>query len=372
MSFPRLSIRLDRIEENVRRVVERCSASGISLVGVTKGLCGAPEVARAMREGGCVALADSRVENLRHLREARIDAELHLIRIPMASEMEEALRVADVILVSQSEALRSLDEAARSSGRSVEAILMVDLGDLREGIWPEAEEIASVAATIRSLRRVRMRGVGANLGCFGGVLPSEENLSRLVSIRDRLAEACGLPLRIVSGGATSSLILLEEGRMPAGVNQLRVGEAILLGADSTGMRSIPWLHQDTMVFEAQVVESRRKPSVPVGTIGADAFGNVPTFPERGIRRRFVVAAGRQDVRPEGLSPLLPGLEVLGASSDHLILDAEEAAGEGWGSLIPFRPSYGAMLAAATSEYVEKRFLSGPPERSDFEERPETR
>jgi predicted amino acid racemase len=358
MSHPLLRVRIDRIRENARAVVDRCAASGIRVVGVAKGICGEPRVARAMAEGGCVALGDSRLDNLERLREARIGVPLHLIRIPMEEEISRAARIADLVLISDVRALRALDEAADREGRRIGVTLMMDMGDLREGFWPDEENLRGLAELLPRLKSVEPVGVGVNLGCFGGVLASPENLGRLVAIRDELASRTGLSLPVVSGGATLSLVLLERGEMPPGVNELRVGEAILLGTDVTGTRDIPWLRQDTMLFEAQVVEERRKPSVPVGRVGADAFGNVPVFEDRGIRRRAIVAAGRQDVRPEGLTPLDPGVRVLGASSDHLILDVEEAPRVRWGSLVTFQPSYGAMLAAATSSYVLKEYRDG--------------
>jgi len=105
-------------------------------------------------------------------------------------------------------------------------------------------------------------------------------LDKLVQVGRELEELLGYKLEIYSGGGTSSLALVEKGIMPLGINQLRVGEAILLGSDVTGRRSIPYLHRDTMVLEAEVIELGRKPSVPIGAVGADAFGNVPTFVDK--------------------------------------------------------------------------------------------
>lgn len=144
--------------------------------------------------------------------------------------------------------------------------------------------------------------------------------------------------------------------MPSGVNHLRIGEAILLGRDVSRNRVLPGMHRDAFLFEAEIIELRRKPSVPIGTIGADAFGNVPVFKDRGVRLRAILAAGRQDVVPEGLFPTAGGVHVLGASSDHLLLDVEDMVpAPRLGDVLSFEMSYGAMLAAATSPYVAKRF-----------------
>ncbi len=351
MSYPQLVIDRVAISENAAGIVSRCNKAGIAVAGVTKGVSAQPDLARIMKEAGCVWLADSRLANIRRLREAAVEGPFLLLRIPMPQEIPELFDLADMTLVSMAETIDLLDRHGRDSSREIGTIVMIDLGDLREGFWPD--EIEAVAEAYRRAPRVRCCGIGVNFGCFGGVLPTASNLSRLVVIARELERYLGTKMQIFSGGATSSLALLEKGELPEEINQLRIGEAILLGSDVTGNRLIPWLRQDTMTFEAQIVEVRCKPSVPIGIIGADAFGNVPVFEDRGKRLRAIVASGRQDIRPEGLVPQLPGAEILGASSDHLLLDVEDCHPSlKLGDIISFRVDYGAMMAATTSRYVE--------------------
>lgn len=229
-------------------------------------------------------------------------------------------------------------------------IVMADLGDLREGVWMgRMEKIASV---LKSSPRVHCVGVGVNFGCFGGVLPVPEKLEQLLSIGREFERDLGYPLPIRSGGSTSSLLLLERCAIPNGINNLRVGEGILIGTDVTGSRDIPWLHRRTMCLEAEIVEVYRKPSVPVGPLGLDAFGGKPVFEDRGERLRVIVAVGRQDVRIEGLTPEMPGAVILGGSSDQMIVDVEDVRHEpSLGEKMRFFPDYGAMLALSTSPYV---------------------
>ena len=350
---PKLRIRLNKIQDNASKVVDLCKSAKIEIGGVTKGVCGNISVARAMIDGGCSFLADSRIKNIINLKKWNLDVPFMLLRLPMPSEIDEVVSLVDSTLVSMPEVVKLIDEACRIQKSYHDVIVMIDVGDLREGIWPSESEIENMAKTLKGCQRVRCMGVGTNVGCFGGVLPSPENLDKLVQVGSELEELLGYKLEIYSGGGTSSLALVEKGIMPLGINQLRVGEAILLGSDVTGRRSIPYLHRDTMVLEAEVIELGRKPSVPIGAVGADAFGNVPTFVDKGVRLRGILAIGKQDVRLKGISPLQEGVYVLGASSDHLILDLEELAGEiTIGSTISFKVDYGAMLAATTSPYVK--------------------
>ena len=352
--YPRLLIDPGKVRENAAEVVRRAGELGITVFGVTKGFCADPAVALAMVEGGCPVLMDSRVANLRRLRKAGFRVPLMLLRIPMLSELSAMLEVADGTVVSMPETVLALEKACEAAGKTAEVMVMADVGDLREGLWPD--EMEGMGKVLASCRRVRCMGVGTNIGCFGGVLPTPENMNLLVECRDRLAEGMGAPVDIVSGGATSSLELVENGNMPRGVNNLRVGEAILLGTNTGRMQEIPWLHRDAFILEAEIVEVRTKPSKPIGSIGADAFGKVPVFEDRGRRLRAIAAVGKQDAKIDGLIPLDPGVTVLGASSDHLTLDVEDCpARPVLGGLVRFKLDYGAMLALTTSHYVEKAY-----------------
>jgi predicted amino acid racemase len=89
---------------------------------------------------------------------------------------------------------------------------------------------------------------------------------------------------------------------------------------------------------------------------ADAFGRYRQFEDRGLRERALLDVGREDVDVEGLTPLDPGMEVLGASSDYLVVDVTQAAADvRVGDEVAFALSYGALLAAMDSAYVDKRY-----------------
>lgn len=355
LRYPEITIRTDTIRENAEKIVRLCSARGINVWGVTKGVSANPKVAFSMLEGGCVGVADSRMDNIRKLRLYGIREPIMLLRIPMPGEIDEVASLADVCLISMPDTVMMLEKACQNEQREVGIIIMVDLGDLREGIWPD--EVGIMAETLARCRWVRCLGVGSNFGCLSGVLPTVTNLSLLLSIGREFETILGYSLDMFSGGATSSLSLVEDGSMPMGVNQLRIGEAILLGVEISTGRIIPYLSQDAIRISAEVVEVRKKPSFPLGETGADAFGNKPVFEDRGVRRRAIVAIGRQDTRPEGLLPVDNGISIIGASSDHLTLDVEESDRQiGLGDVITFSPDYGATLAATTSVYVRTRTI----------------
>ena len=263
MSGPQVAIDLGRIERNARVVAERCAAAGIKVFGVTKGTCGMPQVARAMLRGGVAGIAESRFENIRRLRDSGITAPIMLLRSPPISRVEEVVRSVDVSLQSELAIIRELSRIAEPMGRVPDILLMIDLGDLREGIWPN--DLVPTVEQILPLKGVRIAGIGTNLGCFGAILPTEENLGQLVAHAYKVESLTGRPLDFISGGASSSLTLLLDGRLPAGINNLRVGEAILQGGLET-FRDPPWaeLEYDACRLTCDIIEVKMKPSRPIG------------------------------------------------------------------------------------------------------------
>lgn len=353
--YPKMKIDLDKIEINTRNVVKLCKPLGVGVMGISKGVCGDPEVARRMIVAGVCWMGDSRIENIRGLREAGIDVPLFMLRIPMVSEASEVAKWADGSFVSSFVVAESLSKAAISLGKELKLILMVEMGDLREGVLQE--QLFSVAKQISELPNVELYGIGANFACYGGVIPEANVLDRLVKMAEKIREQLGIALPIVSGGNSSSVYLLPD-KLPCGITQLRLGEAILLGQEAIWRQPVVGSFQDAFILEAEVVEVETKPSLPEGEIGIDAFGRIPVFEDRGLRKRAIVAVGRQDTVPEDLKACLEGIEILGASSDHMILDIEDAREKiAIGDILSFQVRfYGALLQGHTSKYVEKSYL----------------
>ena len=352
-----LFVDLARIRDNARRVV--AALGRVEVVGVTKVSCGSPEVGAALLEGGAVALGESRLENAERLRGAGIAAPLWLLRAPPPGLADATVRLCDVSLQSELETVAALDAAAGRQGRRHGVVAMVELGDLREGMMPA--ELPAFAEAVEGLGHVELLGVGVNLTCYGAVVPDEDNLGRLAELAAAVERRLGRRLRYVSGGNSGSLDVALSGRLPAAVTSLRIGESILLGVDTLTREPLPLgLHLDAFTLAAPVIECLEKPSLPMGRQAQDAYGNRPVFgADRGIRRRAICALGRQDAPPEGLRPLDPRIAVLGASSDHLILDVHDLERPpALGDPVSFVPTYVATLQLFTSPYVHKVFT--PP------------
>ena len=234
---------------------------------------------------------------------------------------------------------------------------MVELGDLREGVLPD-DVVPFVRRTLE-LPGIRIAGLGANLSCFGGVVPSTNNMTGLVALAEEVERTLGFELELISGINSSGLELIASGAMPARVNQARIGEAILLGRETVRRRPWPGTRQDAFVLRAEVLERKRKHSVPVGETTEDAFGRRPSFTDRGERERVLLNIGREDIDVGSLTPLDPGVIILGASSGYLVADVTDVGRQVTvGDELAFQPGYGALLAAMSSEYVKKRLTKG--------------
>ena len=356
--YPVLEIDLGKLEHNLREIMTRCAASGIQVAGVVKGFTAWPEIARIYERCGCLYLASSRIGQLKRLREAGIQTPLMLLRVPMLSELDEVAEIADISLQSEPEVLRQLDAAAAGvcAARRHKVILMADLGDLREGFWNRQELIGTAVEVERNLPHLELAGIGTNLTCFGSVKATPEKMRELLEIAAQVEAAVGRKLQYVCGGASSSLHMVLDGTMPAGVNLLRLGESMLLG-DFLGCE-MAFTYKNVFTLKAEVIEVKDKPSYPVGELTADAFGRTRQYEDKGIRRRALAAMGLVDYgNYTDIHPRMEGVEVIGASSDHTILDVEAVKDRiHVGDVLEFDISYASMVYLTNTESVQREYL----------------
>ena len=344
-----LLIRKQRLFENARIMRQRCEQHGIALALVTKMLACQPKlVAELVEKSGVRCICEAHVENLRAYRE--IPVEKWMIRLPQPHEAQEIVQVADCSLNSQPQTLRALSAAAQAAGKTHRVLLLVELGDLREGVMEG--ELAALIAYAQSLPGLAVAGIAANLSCFGGIVPDERNMADLQRIVQQARQGFG-GLEIVSGGNSTSYGMMMQGRLPACINSLRMGESVLLGNVPCYDVPVPGLHSDVFELRATVVESLQKPGVPWGAAPGLTHA-LPGAKDEGVRKRALCAIGFQDTDPQGLAPIEAGVRVLGASSDYTVLDTTECAAPcDTGDTVRFHMTYDACVRAMASRYVQK-------------------
>lgn len=348
-SLPQVRLRLDAIRANTQSISDRF---GGDLAAVTKGVSGDPHVASAMLEGGADRLADSRIENLRRL-DRRYDVPLLLLRPPMTNDVDVVATVATHSVHTEVATLEMLDDAASSRDAEHGALLMVDVGDRREGVLPD--HLPAILERAAALETIDLSGIAVNFACMNGLRATGGKIAEVRQLRTRAETLLNRPLQVVSIGGSAVLPRLTDDTDLGGVTGIRIGEAILLGRQPTSDAAVPWLRQDTVEIAAQVVEHKSKPAAPDGDTALAAFGE-PAATTTGIQDRAIVAIGRQDVDPADLRPVREGVSVIGGSSDHTVVDVSGADPPvSVGDVLAFRPGYGSLLRAFTSPYVTARY-----------------
>lgn len=354
--YPKMVVDLKKLRQNVDRVLVKCHDQGIEVAGVIKGCSGLPECANQMALAGCRFIASSRLEQLKAAREFGVQADFMLIRVPMLSEAADVVQLAEISLNSDMKVLKALNHQAGRHDKKHKVILMMDLGDLREGFWDLGETLEAALAVENDLYNLELAGIGTNLGCYGAIAATPEKLNHLVECAEMIEERIGRELEFISGGATTSYPRVLEHNMPRRINLLRMGEGIILAKDLQDLWGYDMsdMNQDVFTLEAEVIEAREKPTYPQGEIMFDAFGNKPEYEDRGIRKRALLALGKVDYAyPELLLPRDKDIKILGASSDHTILDVEDCEHDyKVGDIVEFDLCYATIVYATNSPNVD--------------------
>jgi predicted amino acid racemase len=373
VSSPRIDVDLDRIGQNAQELVRRAAARGVTVTAITKAMRGLPALGRVVLEAGAVALGDSRIEHIERLRDDGIDAPIVLIRSALVSEVDRVVVAADTSCATEVEVVGLLSAAAVRADRVHGIILMVELGDLREGIM--AADLPDAIESCLAFPNIEVRGIGTNLACRNGVVPDDRNMGELSDLATAVEAQFGFALGVVSGGNSSTLDWLGSTEQLGRIDNLRLGEAILLGRDPLHSTPIAGLHHDATTIFAEVIESKHKPRRAWGARAQSTFAppvDAPS-PEATLAKatlaeatadddhgwHSLLAIGHQDTDPLDLGAP-PGLRIIGASSDHLVLASEQRLA--LGSEVAFRPGYSALVRAMSSRTMQSVIRGGPDAR----------
>jgi predicted amino acid racemase len=122
---------------------------------------------------------------------------------------------------------------------------------------------------------------------------------------------------------------------------------------------MPGPYADAVKADAEVVEGKAKPPAPEGETGPDAFMRTREWPDLGIRRRAVLAMGEIDLNVGWLTPTRPGVVIVGASSDHTVLDVTDADPPvDVGDELEFDTDYVAVAVGWASRCAHRGFVRG--------------
>lgn len=357
--MPILRIDPEKLRHNLAWVKAQCDQRGVELMGVVKGCHAHPAICRLFAEAGCAVLGAARVRHAAPISAA--GCRPWLVALPPVHRAPDVVAGFPVSFNTEVATLEALSQAAKEARIRHEAMLMVEVGDLREGIMP-----GQVVDTVRRCLQLEheffgFKGLASHFGCMSGLIPTPESVGRLNRAGEAVEAALGRKPEVLSVGGSDFLRLLEAGPLHPGITQVRMGYAVLLGKHPDALDGHPELVRDAVLFEAEVLEVKDKPSMPFGITGINAFGERLTFVDRGVRKRAVLGFGALETDSRGLTPVLPGMELIGVNSNYSVYDVTDCPVEVKpGQRLRFRMNYKALAQAFHSELVDKALEGQTP------------
>lgn len=346
----------DKLRHNYDFLQDLFVRQGIEWGVVSKLLCGNRIFLAELIRLGVKELCDARISNLKRIKELAPEVRTVYIKPPALRIIPDVVRYADISFNTELKTLQRLSEEAVRQNKEHQVVIMIELGELREGVLRDTFLLLYEKAFL--LPGIRIVGIGTHFSCISGVLPDREKLTRLVHFRKIIAERFDRQIDYVSGGSSVTIPLLIEGEVPPGTNHFRVGESLFFGTDVYHGGPLEGMYQDVLQLNAAIIELIKKPMLPDGTLGVNLEGNTPDFNADNAGKtsfRAIVDVGLLDVEYTHLTPADPAVHCIGASSDMLIVDlGENPSNYQTGDFIRFRLDYMAALRLMHSRYIRKR------------------
>lgn len=334
-----ITINLNKLKYNIQHTLDLCKGKSLNLVPVVKSICGDQHIIDCFNIFNLSTIADSRLDNFRRMT---TDKNRFLIRPAALYEAEDTVKYSDTSLQCDLKTIMALDKAAKEAQHTHDIILLIDLGDLRDGIlYSDQDTLLSCAAFIHTSSNLRLVGIATNYNCFLGYLPNQDNMQELVKLHKLLIPFYDTDTPIVSGGNSSSVSILisEKECFPAEFNQLRMGEAIMLGRDPADNSFIPGYETDVFTLHVPLIEVYEKET-----------------PSGDTMRRGILAIGKQDLQLDHIIPRDSRIKVLGGCSDECVVDLSSSPDYQSGEELTFDLEYGALMTAFAGSFISKKYI----------------
>lgn len=332
--------------------------NGIEWAIVTKMLCGHRDYLQEVINLGIEEICDARISNLKTVKELNPDVQTVYIKPPAKRALPDIVRYADASFNTEYETIRLLSEEAGRQGKIHKVIIMIELGDLREGVM--GDHLVDFYGSVFELPNIKVTGIGSNLNCLHGVMPSHDKFVQLSLYKQLIEAKFSRKIPWVTGGTSVVIPLIEMHQLPKGINHFRVGETLFFGTDLVHSTIFEGMEHDVIRLYAEVIEITEKPVVPIGTMEANPSGEVYEINEEDYGRtthRAILDIGLLDVSSDYLLPEDKSFEFVGASSDMLVLDlGKNERGYKVGDLMPFDLKYMGALSLLNSDYIGKRII----------------
>lgn len=350
-----LKLYRNRLEHNFAHLKDLFEANHIEWGVVSKLLCGNRLFIQELLKLGVRELHDTRISNLKVIKALDPSVQTVYIKPPAKRSISNVVRYADVSFNTDGYTIQLLNEESRKQGKKHKIIIMVEMGDLREGVM--GDQLVDFYEKILELTHIEIIGIGTNLNCLNGIMPNQDKLIQLCLYK-QLIEAklkCSIPW--VSGGTSVTLSLLKQKQIPQGVNHFRIGEVLFFGNDLFTGEPFEGMKTDVFTLFAEIIELYEKPKVPHGEQMENVAGHIPSWDKEDYGKtayRAILDVGLLDIHPQYLLPDHPDVKIIEASSDMLVIDlGDNESGFKTGDLVSFQLRYMGALGLLNSNYIEK-------------------
>lgn len=328
----------------------------ISWSVVTKMLSGNKEYLSELLKFDIKQVCDSRVSNMRAIKAINPNMETIYIKPPAKRSIPSIVKYADVSMNTEIETIKLLSDEAKKQNKTHKIIIMIELGELREGVM--GEDLMNFYEQVFRLENIEVVGLGTNLSCLYGVLPNHDKLIQLSLYKQLIEVRFNRKIPYVSGGSSVTIPLMLQNQLPKGINHFRVGETLFLGTNVYNDTKFEHMHADIFMLYAEIIELMEKPVVPNGEMGTNVEGENFEFDQSQIgetSNRAIIDMGLLDAEVSHLELVDKSLKVLGASSDMIVIDlADNEKNYKVGDLIEFRLDYMGALRIMNSKYIDKK------------------
>ena len=351
-----LTLYKDKLEQNYQYLKKLFESHNMAWGVVSKLLCGNKQYLEQLIQLGVKEIHDSRISNLKRIKEINPDVQTVYIKPPAKRSIPEVVTYADVSMNTEYYTMKLISEEAGRQGKVHKVIIMIETGDLREGIM--GENLVHFYEKVFELPNLEIIGLGTNLNCLHGVMPSKDKLIQLSLYKQIIELKFNVKIPWVSGGTSVTIPLILTHQLPAGVNHFRIGETLYFGANLFEENTIEGMHDDVFKLSAEIIEITEKPMVPHGIMAANPQGEVTEIDEKLYGKtscRAIIDVGLLDIDPKYLIVDEHDFEIVGASSDMLVLNlGQNKKNYKVGDLMDFKLKYMGALAVLNSDYIEKR------------------
>lgn len=325
---------------------------------VTKMMCGNEMYLQEIIDLGTKEVCDSRISNLKVVKDIDPSVQTVYIKPPAKRSIKKIVKYADVTFNSELTTIKMLSDEAVKQKKTHKVIIMIELGDLREGIM--GDHLMDFYDSIFKLPNIKVSGIGTNLNCLNGVLPSQDKLIQLALYEQLIEAKFNTKIPWVTGGTSVIIPMLYKHQVPASVNHFRVGETLFFGSDLLNDGIIEGMQSDVLKLFTEIIEVTEKPKVPIGTLAENPSGEMFEVDENDFGQnmhRAIIDVGLLDVSADYLTPTDEKITIVGASSDMLVIDIGQSKKKyKVGDLVSFKLKYMGALGLLNSDYIEKRLV----------------